>query len=416
MTVWQRSMNLAAALRLWRAPLLVAVIATSGCDGLWQHFLETRPDTLVPLGRPCAGSAPYWVAIGDVDKDGNADLVVVNNDSKDVMVLTGDGVGRYQHQQRLSFADNPRTAALLDLNKDGSLDLAVGLIRDTGLATQVGVLDVFFGLPGGGFPDMPSISLASAGKQPVALVADDLTGDGQPDIAVADEHQTMSEGLLLYTGATFQTRTANSAIAPVNFVSSALQSDGRAVLVAPAKSSQIYIENEMSGTPVDLSSFPSQSLVTGVAVADFDEDGTRDVALTNYDAHSLQVSLSLGKGATRILPISFAGSPWPIGAGDFNEDGHQDLVVGDNAPASQLHLLLGDGSGQFRLAQSLPIGPGPRHLAVSDLNRDGVDDVVVTGTSSSQLTVFYGSGPGGPLRNIDPAAVDGSTKQCPQPN
>ena len=71
------------------------------------------------------GSAPFFVAIADLNGDDIADLSVANHDSDDISVLLGNGDGTFQPEQRFAVGDDPRSIAIADLNNDSRPDLAV---------------------------------------------------------------------------------------------------------------------------------------------------------------------------------------------------------------------------------------------------------------------------------------------------
>jgi uncharacterized repeat protein (TIGR01451 family) len=83
-------------------------------------------------------------------------------------------------------------------------------------------------------------------------------------------------------------------------------------------------------------------------------------------------------------------APEFLGAGDFDADGHGDVVAA--ARGSQfLYLLSGDGRGELSAAKQIPLPGAVTALVVGEINRrDGLDDVVVgiVGTDGSQILVF----------------------------
>jgi VCBS repeat protein/FG-GAP repeat protein len=72
-----------------------------------------------------AGSLPWFIAIGDLNGDGKADLAVANNGSNNVGVLLGNGDGTFQAQVPFATGSFPASIAIGDLNGDAKVDLAV---------------------------------------------------------------------------------------------------------------------------------------------------------------------------------------------------------------------------------------------------------------------------------------------------
>jgi hypothetical protein len=148
-------------------------------------------------------------------------------------------------------------------------------------------------------------------------------------------------------------------------------------------------------------SYPAGSEPWTVAVADFNGDGIPDLALADYDAArtgtGAGVSILLGNGDGSFqAPISYvfgASEPY-LAVGDFNGDGHPDLAVAgwDNSGQWTVSVLLGNGDGTFQAPQSMVIPNGPVSLGVGDFNGDGHADLVVGAAHASM--VFLGNGDG----------------------
>ena len=130
--------------------------------------------------------------------------------------------------------------------------------------------------------------------------------------------------------------------------------------------------------------FPAPQYVSGVssvggAVADFDGDGRDDVALVNYGtAGRLQIlrgqaDASLVADATTTPLQAYPDEPV---SGDFNGDGHPDIVIG--LSNGGLDVLINRGDGTFG-AYTNPL-PSAEVIAtkVVDVNHDGRDDLVVS--------------------------------------
>ncbi|MBC8122992.1 MAG: VCBS repeat-containing protein [Gemmatimonadaceae bacterium] len=67
---------------------------------------------------------PFSIMVGDLDGDGDLDLVTANSGSDNVSVLRNKGNGTFTASQNFAVGDAPRSIAVGDLDKDGDLDLA----------------------------------------------------------------------------------------------------------------------------------------------------------------------------------------------------------------------------------------------------------------------------------------------------
>ena len=101
-----------------------------------------------------------------------------------------------------------------------------------------------------------------------------------------------------------------------------------------------------------------------------------------------------GTTVSRSITVPNAGFLVSIAAGDFDNDGRDDLVLVDRGK-DQLILLYQSADGSFaEEGPPLAVGYAPSEVAIADLNQSGWADLVVSNTYSGDLSVFYG-GPGG---------------------
>jgi FG-GAP-like repeat len=153
----------------------------------------------------------------------------------------------------------------------------------------------------------------------------------------------------------------------------------------------------------DGGTYKSDSWLTGIAVADFNQDRRVDLAILAEGA-SFSVgiaSVMLGHadgtfGPRKTYPTCVGN--WGISAGDLNGDGFPDLVTaGCNAPPGQGIAVLmnrGDKSGEFAPAaeQDFSVFAFSETLPLKDFDGDGILDLALAGTEGSFLR---GLGDGG---------------------
>jgi hypothetical protein len=157
--------------------------------------------------------------------------------------------------------------------------------------------------------------------------------------------------------------------------------------------------------PVDASFSPGPSLAAGptpsaVAVADFDKNGSPDLAISNGGYHNnLRILLNDGSGTMRTAP----GSPFKVkdagsvAAGDLNGDGKQDIAA---ATGDGVVTFLGDGAGRLTRAAAAPaVLPGYADwlAAPGDLSGDGKADLVAVDHENAgfKIRILLGDGAGG---------------------
>jgi hypothetical protein len=135
----------------------------------------------------------------------------------------------------------------------------------------------------------------------------------------------------------------------------------------------------------------------GMVVADFNGDGKPDIAVTDNNVKAVYVYLNDGTGAfgsPKLIPVTMdALGPGPLLAGDFNEDGKQDIIVGTVAGLQADILLTGNGDGTFTQRPSLPGSFGYGSGIAADMNGDKHLDLIFGGNGSTSS--YVGDGKGG---------------------
>jgi hypothetical protein len=138
-----------------------------------------------------------------------------------------------------------------------------------------------------------------------------------------------------------------------------------------------------------VTSLPDLAGPFAVTTGDFNRDGSIDVAT----AAGTEVAVLINKGdGTFQTPSSYiAGTaPRTIVATDLNRDGILDLVVGDDL-GNAIYVLIGRGDGTFKPGVPFSTPHEPDSIAVGDVNGDQIPDVLVGG---QDISVLLGNGDG----------------------
>lgn len=289
----------------------------------------------------------FSVHSGDLNNDGNLDLISSFFDDALVSVYLGNGAGGFAAPtNRVLPGTGPTDFTTGDWNGDGRLDLAVP-------SAAADTMVIYLGDGLGGFAPPASIPV---GATPIDAATADFNGDGRPDLVTAN-----SDG-------------GNMTL---------LLGDGTGAFPTV--------------TPLALTAGVFANLPSKILVADFNGDGRADIVVTDgFDVNSnnqVQVLLGNGNGTFGVPTVlNTAAFPRGLAAGDFNGDGRLDFATA-NANGNNLSVFLNNGAG-FGAATNFAAGTRPNKVAAVDLNLDGRIDLIATNSASGNASILLGNGDG----------------------
>jgi hypothetical protein len=351
-----------------------------------------RRDTPVGSGNLLGAShSPTGLVLADFNGDGRPDVAVVSASTNALIVYINQDNGSFKGGPVMNVGLTPTAVVAGDFNGDGKQDLAV---------VSLSGLGILLGNGDGTFQKLVNIRDAFGN----ALAVADFNGDGNLDLIVGDSQFATLDLLLGNGNGTFQAMTPlGLAGNPVTLAVADLNNDGKPDLVVATGSDDqiVTILNKGKGTfdPPVAFTVPG---ATALAIGDFNGDGNLDVACASLVNGAAAVVLLLGEGNGQLgsaTPIVSEGSPTgvaAVAAGDFNGDGHLDLVaISTELGNDETLVLLGNGDGTFQKPAAYTMS-GPALLATADFNGDHKTDILTADVfvDVSLLTVLLGKGDG----------------------
>ncbi len=175
------------------------VVATGGASALSVLMNTTAPGAAVPAFSVrtdfLTGDSARAAAAGDLNGDGKPDLVVDGGGSlvSVLMNTTAPGAAAPTFSSKSSFTagDWPYFVALGDLNRDGIPDLAVTNYFSATVSVLLNTT-----APGAAAPSFSVKTDFAVGTRPTSVALGDLNGDGKVDIAAANNYSSSVSALL----------------------------------------------------------------------------------------------------------------------------------------------------------------------------------------------------------------------------
>ena len=253
----------------------------------YRHGRVTGP-TRIPVSGghgPRSGGAGF-LRVADVNRDGHPDLVVTDFYGH-VEIYLGSAARTFKLSRTLSFPapDGPWPALFnADFNHDGRMDIALlnqesFSVRLQGSGGRFGSLKTYNVAPVGG------VLSGTAG-----LAVGDVTGDGRADVVTDTDANSPNSGVEVFAGT------------------------GSGTFKAPVV-------------------YPTLDIPMGMALADLNGDGRKDLVINHDGWSAVGVMLQTSKGTfapETTYPVENTDGGTPA-VGDLNGDGKPDIAVTDGS-------------------------------------------------------------------------------------
>jgi hypothetical protein len=326
------------------------------------------------------GACDTWAfAAADLDGDGDPDLVAADGEAPNVVWENREGLFFFREElsdestcpgsDTVSAGCPTRDVALADLDRDGELDLVEGNWEELDLV-RLG--------EDGSFQEPVPIGLERGATSSLALGDLDLDGDADlvtGDGRAADRVWINAGGSVADSGQRLgREATADVALADVD-------QDGALDLVAAVRGrGNRFWLNDRTGRFVDSRQSLGTARTASLVLGDVDGDGDVDLVAGNENGANaiwLQSLAGTWGAATLVpaLPSPFdPGGSRGIAAADLDLDDDVDLVLARGLAGGE--VWHGDGDGNFALVQLLSPDIDSRAIAVGDIDGDGLPELI----------------------------------------
>jgi gliding motility-associated-like protein len=398
------------------------------------------------------GSKPSGLAIGDMDGDGKADLVLSNSASNTVSLLRSEATSgvinaaSFAIKFDLATGMQPVSVLIGDLDGDGKLDLATANLSDntisilrngsiptiTSFSPQNGPIGTTVTITGTGFNLVSTNNVVFFGATRATIVSANSTqiavkvpaGATLENISVTN----LLSGLTAYSVKPFDVIYANGSVnaqanqdfkgvTPSAIVVSDLNGDGKpdlAVVNKEAKLISLYRNTSTVGSITAASFADKVDFATGyrntsITAKDLDGDGKPDLIVTNPDVNSLSIfkNTSIGGDFTTStlapkVEIATGLIPVYVAVSDLNGDGKPDLAVSSSlSNAISVHQNIGIRAAittaSFAPKVDFATGTRPACLVIGDLDGDGKPELAVANVKSNSISILRNTSPIGSI-------------------
>ena len=350
------------------------------------------------------GVKTHALVCEDFNGDHMPDVAVsiINKPVSDpVAVFLNDGAGKLNSEADSLYLmqDDVKALAAGDLNNDQNIDLAIAIYEDS-------LVLIMLGDGNGKFTN--TFELKTPAK-PNKLLITDLDNDQNNDIVVLSG----SARMMIYMGdgqLNFSEPVVVAGIGSAQDVAACdLNNDGYLDLLTGSgniRAVLMFLNDGQGGFP-EKKSLPTYRPSWFVDTADFNRDSYPDIVAGSGSYDSDNVYVLMGNSNVEFTcPDTLSPGTYvaDITAADINGDKNPDIVVVDR---NGLYILIGSGDGNFLQIDTLAYDEGlyqAEKVEIVDMDGDTRLDLVVA--REENISVYYNTGPFTSLNNPEMIATD----------
>jgi len=386
-----------------------SVLACSGLAGpaFSQQFTDA---TATNFPTPAPEEFSNQVSIGDLNGDGNLDLVFANGGNfttagppQPQRIYINDGTGEFTDESatRLDWSGLCRGVEMGDMDNDGDLDLIFtqdfdrrpALFRNNGSGFFTDVTET----------QLPNIALSSSRAQ-----FGDIDNDGDLDLYLSsgdgnrfgcDQYRIyVNSGTGFFSDETASRHPLGDICENMDVIFADIDGDFDLDVktASTGTANSRLFRNDSTGVFTLVTTIPADATAYSYDFGDIDGDGDLDLVGANARPGSNAEFLLRNDGNAVFTDISSNISPNPNEDDndskffDYDNDGDLDLIIARIGGGEKTYE--NDGSGQFSQTTGVieQIGDSSLDIGVADLNGDGRFDVVTAqGESGSFINRIY---------------------------
>ena len=278
-----------------------------------------------------------------------------------------------------------------DYNNDGWLDIA--------LTSSNGLLLVYLGKPNGGFSEPIK---TYCGGCPSVMDQADFNRDGRLDLVIADSCNGKIKFMINKDNGNFEVHEEHTAagINPVDLRVLDVNNDGMQDIISVDKifnCLSVLYGNKIMGNSSSHDWFrepESYSIPGGFPTAlvadDFNGDGKVEYIVASQSGNMLYLFEETESGLSRTFSWPTASEPVDMTISDLNQDGLSDIILvckGSNL----IEIYFGkseDGHYRWGLPVRVNVGSSPSSVDIADFNSDGCLDIAVTCEGENKVYVI----------------------------